>query len=458
MDNCYYSDNTNESILQDFGYKQELKRALTAWDLIIYGLIFMVPIAPFGIYGYVVNISKGMVALAYAIGVIGMIFTAFSYASLSEEFPIAGSVYSYASKGLNNLMGFFCGWLILLDYILVPALLYVVSGAALNGIFPNINIIVWAITFIAINTVINILGIEITAKFNKIVLLFEIIVLFIFIVTGTVAILHGMDGAKLSFKAFYDSQSFNLNVVMGATSIAVLSFLGFDGISTLAEETKGHRKTVGHATVLALIVAGILFILQTWVASMIWPDYRTFTNLDIAFYDVANRAGGKLLMLLTSIATAFAWGIANSLAAQAAVSRVLFSMGRDKNLPKVLAKVHKKYKTPYIAIIFIAILSAIIVIIYKNKIAELTSIVNFGALTSFLILHITVIVFFILKKHSKNIVKHLIFPSTGFLVIFYVWINLNSLAKIFGTIWAIIGILYYTCLKIFNKSIKKIEA
>ena len=222
MDNCHHSDNINESILQNFGYEQELKRALTVWDLIIYGLIFMVPIAPFGIYGYVVNISKGMVALAYAIGVIAMIFTAFSYASLSEAFPIAGSVYSYASKGLNNLMGFFGGWLILLDYVLVPALLYVVSGAALNGIFPNIDIIVWAITFIVINTVINILGIEIAAKFNKFVLLFEIIVLFIFIVTGTIAILHGTDGAKLSFKAFYDSQSFNLNVVMGATSIAVL--------------------------------------------------------------------------------------------------------------------------------------------------------------------------------------------------------------------------------------------
>lgn len=133
----------NENTIEQFGYKQELNRSLTIWDLIIYGLIFMVPIAPFGIYGYVSDISKGMVALAYAIGVVGMIFTAFSYAKLSEDFPISGSVYSYASKGINPTIGFLSGWLIILDYILVPALLYVVSAAALHGVFPKIPVIAW---------------------------------------------------------------------------------------------------------------------------------------------------------------------------------------------------------------------------------------------------------------------------------------------------------------------------
>lgn len=177
-------DNKNDSTLEKFGYKQELKRALSVWDLIIYGLIFMVPIAPFGIYGFVADISKGMVALAYLIGIIGMIFTAFSYASMSEAFPIAGSVYSYATNGLNKVIGFFTGWAILLDYLLVPALLYVVSAAALSSIFPAIPIVVWALAFIIINTIINILGIEFTAKFNRIVLILELIVLALFVVVG----------------------------------------------------------------------------------------------------------------------------------------------------------------------------------------------------------------------------------------------------------------------------------
>ena len=444
-------ENKNNTPLENFGYKQELKRALTIWDLIIYGLIFMVPIAPFGIYGFVADISKGMVALAYAIGIVGMIFTAFSYASMSEAFPIAGSVYSYTTKGLNKVIGFFTGWAILLDYLLVPALLYVVSAAALNGIFPAIPVIVWALTFILINTIINIIGIEFTAKFNKIVLILELIVLAIFIGVGAFAISHGIGGAKFSFKAFYDPQNFSLGLVMSAVSIAVLSFLGFDGISTLAEETIGVKKTVGRATVLALLFAGILFIVQTWVASMIWPDYKTFSNLDVAFYEVANRAGGKWLMLTTSLATAFAWGIANSLAAQAAVSRVLFSMARDQNLPQFLSKVHPKYKTPYIATIFIAVLSAALVAIYSDKIADLTSVINFGALTSFLVLHITVITYFMIKNHSSNIWKHLLFPILGFLVIFYVWISLNVHAKILGAAWTLIGIIYYIILKFILK-------
>ncbi|MBE0068675.1 APC family permease [Thermoanaerobacterium thermosaccharolyticum] len=447
-------DNKNDGTLENFGYKQELKRALTVWDLIIYGLIFMVPIAPFGIYGFVADISKGMVALAYLIGIIGMIFTAFSYASMSEAFPIAGSVYSYATNGLNKVIGFLTGWAILLDYLLVPALLYVVSAAALSSIFPAIPIVVWALAFIIINTIINILGIEFTAKFNRIVLILELIVLALFVVVGIVAISQGIGGAQFSFKAFYDPQNFSLGLVMSAVSIAVLSFLGFDGISTLAEETVGGKKTVGRATVLALIFAGALFILQTWVASMVWPDYKSFTSLDTAFYDVAKRAGGTWLMLTTSLATAFAWGIANSLAAQAAVSRVLFSMARDKNLPPFLSIVHPKYKTPYIATISIALLSAILVIIYSNKIADLTSVINFGALTSFLVLHITVLVHFI-KSKSVNIWKHIISPILGFLVIFYVWINLNSHAKILGASWIGIGIIYYIILKFVLK--KKVE-
>lgn len=190
---------------------------------------------------------------------------------------------------------------------------------------------------------------------------------------------------------------------------------------------------------------------------MIWPDYKSFSDLNTAFYDVAKRAGGTWLMLTTSLATAFAWGIANSLAAQAAVSRVLFSMARDKNLPSFLSKVHPKYKTPYIATISIAVLSAILVIIYSNRIADLTSVINFGALTSFLVLHITVIVHFI-KNKSLNIWKHIISPVLGFLVIFYVWINLNNHAKILGASWIGIGIIYYIILKfVFKKKVENLD-
>lgn len=435
-----------EKSIEQFGYKQELKRTLTVKDLIIYGLIFMVPIAPFGIYGYVADASKGMVALVYIIGMIGMLFTAFSYARMSEAFPIAGSVYAYASRGINGTVGFFAGWAILLDYIMVPALLYVVSAAALHELFPVIPVIGWAVLFIIINTAVNVRGIEFTAKFNKIVLFLELVVLVIFLIAGIIAISRGVGGAHFSTKAFYDANNFSLPLLMGAVSIAVLSFLGFDGISTLAEETNGGNKTVGKATVSALLIVGVLFIALTWVASMVWPDYTSFSNLDIAFYQVAFLAGSGWLKLTCIIATAFSWGIANSLAAQAAVSRVLFSMSRDGYLPKPLSKVHPKYKTPYISTIFIAVISVIITAIYSSQIAALTSLVNFGALTSFLVLHVSVVVHFVFKTKKFNFVQHILFPVLGFIVVFYVWINLDAASKNLGLWWIAIGIIYYLIL------------
>ncbi|MCM3766284.1 APC family permease [Neobacillus niacini] len=432
-------------------YKQELKRSLTFWDLLIYGMVFMVPIAPFGIYGSVAQGSNGMIALAYLIGMVGMIFTAFSYARMSEAFPIAGSVYSYAQRGINDSVGFIAGWLILLDYIFVPALLYLVSASALHDMAPGVPLIVWVIIFIAINTVINIRGIEFTARANKIIVILELIILAIFVIVGIVAIAKGVNGAEVTIKPLYDKSHFSMSMVMGAVSIAVLSFLGFDGISTLAEETKDGSKSIGKACIYALLTVGALFIIQTWVAALIWPDFKSFDNPDVAFYQIAEVAGGTWLKYVTILATALSWGIANSLVAQAAISRILFSMARDRKLPQILAKVHPKYQTPYIGTIVIAILSVIVTVAFESQIGALSSVVNFGALSSFLFLHLSVINYFMRKKQSKDYVKHLILPIIGFIIIGYVWINLDPLSKQLGFIWLGIGIVYLIVLKLMKK-------
>ncbi|KXG44600.1 APC family permease [Tepidibacillus infernus] len=437
--------------IESFGYKQELKRSLTFWDLLIYGMVFMVPIAPFGIYGYVADTSKGMVALAYLIGMVGMVFTALSYARMSEAFPIAGSVYSYAQRGINEHVGFFAGWVILLDYILVPALLYLVSAAALQDMIPGIPIAVWLIIFIGTNTIINILGIEITAKANKVIVVLELIILAVFVVVGLVAIAKGVNGAEFSIKPIYDPSNFSLGLVMSAVSIAVLSFLGFDAISTLSEETKGGRKTVGNATIVSLFVIGAMFIIQTWVAALIWPDYTTFDNLDVAFYQIAEVAGGTPLKWTTIIATALAWGIADALVAQAAISRVLFSMARDEKLPKFLSKVHHKFKTPYASTLVVAIISLVVSLIFASKIDSLASLVNFGALTAFLFLHVSVVNYFFIRKKTKQYWNHLIFPAIGFLVIGYVWVNLDPMSKKLGFVWMGVGILYMVVLRLLRK-------
>lgn len=433
----------------EFGYQQELKRSLGFADLLIYGIIFMVPIAPFGIYGYVAKGSQGMVALAYLIGMIAMFFTAHSYARLAEVFPIAGSIYSYAQRGMNQHLGFFAGWVILLDYIFLPSILCLVSATALHNIVPELPIPFWLVVFIASNTIINILGIEITAKTNKVIVVLEIAVLLVFILAAILAILQS--GKQFSWQPLYNPGKFSFAAVMPAASIAVFSFLGFDAISTLSEEAKGRKQMVGKAMTCSLLVVGLMFIIQTWVAALLVPDYNAFTSLNSAFYQIAETAGGPGLRWLAIIATALAWGIANALVAQAAISRILYSMARDRKLPGVLAKVHPKFKTPYLSILLVAGISLAITVFFQERIDDLAALVNFGALTAFLILHLTVINYFLLRKRSQNYLAHLIFPVIGLIIIGYLWLNLGDLAKQLGFVWICVGILYMIIMRLLKK-------
>lgn len=444
-------------LLEEMGYKQELKRALSVPDMIVYGLIFMVPIAPFGIYGGVFSDSGGMPALVYLIGMIAMIFTAFSYATLSQAFPVSGSVYGYTSRGLGKAPGFVTGWTMLLDYLLVPTLLYVVASQAMSGIVPEVPAVAWGILFVSINTFVNIRGIELTVIVNRVAVVLEIICLAIFIVLGIMWISTDPLSHGFTIKPFYNPETFNPNLVMSAVSLGVLSFLGFDGIATLSEEAKDAKRGPSRAMVASLLIVGFLFMLQTYIAGCISPDGAIFADdPDNAFYLVAQIAGGKGLYILCALATAISWGIFNSLAAQTAISRILFAMSRDGNLPKAFAKVHKKYKTPYIAALFVGILSIILVVIFGwLGIDSISRLVNFGALTSFCILHFTVVWHFFIKKKDGKVFLHLLLPVLGFLITAYTWISLDELSKIMGISWVIVGIVYYIVLKkVFKKNVE----
>ncbi len=436
----------NPEDVERFGYRQELQRSLSFRDLLIYGLIFMVPIAPFGIFGAVYNGSGGMVALAYVIGIVAMAFTALSYASMSREFPVAGSVYSYAGRGLHPSAGFMAGWLILLDYVLVPALLYIVAAFAMHSFVSTIPVWAWIVLFIVVNTVVNYFGIRMTARVNMVMLAAELVVLAIFLVVGIIALANGA-GTGFSLRPLYDPTTFSVGLVFSAVSVAVLSFLGFDGISTLAEENTGDDRTVGRATLAALALAGTLFIVQTWVAALLVPNRSALlTEGDpegTAFYSAADVAGGEWLSVLTAIATAIAWGFANALVAQAATSRLLFSMARDRQLPSFLAKVHHKHHVPEYATFVVATVSLVAGIWFSqldDGLTILTTLVNFGALTAFLLLHASVIGHFVVRRHSRNYLRHLVAPAIGFLIIGYVIIRAQVAAQITGITWLVTGL------------------
>ena len=444
------------STLEDFGYKEQLSRALTTRDLVVYGMIFMVPIAPYSVFGFVWNDAKGMVPLAYLVGLVGMFFTAMSYAEMSRAFPLAGSVYTYAQRGLHEVAGFFSGWLILLDYILVPALLYLFSAVALRPLLPGVPEWLWLCGFIFFNAFVNLLGIQFTARVNRYMLLMELAVLAAFVTLGLSALYGGAGAGALTLQPLYNPQVFSLSTVVGATSIAVLSFLGFDGISTLAEESRGGETSVGKAVLLSLALVGALFMLQTWIAADLARGMK-FLSPETAFYEISERAGGLWLRLVTIVAVVIASAIANAIAAQAAVSRILFAMARDGKLPAILARIHPRYKTPYVSTVSVALVSLLVGLCFSARVDDLSRIVNFGALTSFLLLHLAVINHYFIRKKSGDWLRHVLVPLMGAGVIGFVLYEMDRSAKIMGACWIAAGIVYYLVLTLVLRKPVEIE-
>ena len=435
----------------------KLRKIMSVSDMVVYGLIFMVPIAPFGIYGGIFSESGGMPTLVYIVGTAAMAFTALSYASLGREFPVSGSVYAYASRAVNPGVGFLTGWALMLDYILSPVLLYVVSSTALHGIVPEVPAWAFGVVFVVANTFVNVRGIETASIVNRIALVLEILCLAVFVALGVHWILTDPASKGFSLDPVFNAETFDPNLVMAAVSLGVLSFLGFDGIATLAEEAKDSRKGPGRAMMISLAIVGTLFAVQTYIAGCISPDGAVFAHdQDNAFYLVAGIVGGKGLSITCALATALSWGIFTALAAQTAISRILFAMGRDGNLPRVLAKIHPKYKTPYVATLFVGVVSLVLVLVLGRFGTDTISLfVNFGALTAFLVLHATVIWYFFIKKRDGKVLAHLICPLIGFAVIGYTWISLSLPAKLLGVSWVAIGAIYYFVMrKVLKKDVR----
>jgi amino acid transporter len=437
-----------------FGYKQELKRSLSLPDLLAYGLVFIVPIAPVSVFGIVFNASHGMVPLVYVVGLIGMIFIALSYMAMAKAFPFAGSVYAYASRALGPTAGFFAGWAILLDYILIPTANYVVSAVALVAVFPGVPKTAVIVVMVVAATVVNFLGIESTARTSFVLLGFQVVVLVLFVAAAGAALAHHVAGARISFAPFYNPADVTPGLVFGALSIAVLSFLGFDAISTLSEESRGGAKTIGQATMLALCIAALLFVAQTWVASLFLLGRKSLPPgdaTDAAFYGIAALVGGPVLKFLLAVPGAFLASLAGGVTGQAATARLLFGMARDGELPRALAHVDPRRKVPARAIIAVAAVTMVTGLALAEHLELVLSMVSFGALLGFLSLQISVIAYFVYRQGSRDWLRHLVTPGIGFAIIAYVLWNADANAKLAGALWMVAGLAFYLARKRSNR-------
>jgi amino acid transporter len=431
--------------LESFGYKQELHRSVSTVDLLVYGLVFMVPIAPWAIFGTVYNSSSGMVPLVYVIGLVAMVFTALAYAQMAKSFPLAGSVFSYVGRGIHPGAGFFAGWAMLLDYLLVPTLLYVFAAESMIGLFPGTPRWLWAILFVLVNTAINLLGVDSLKMANRVFLAIELVFVVVFVVIAVRAISGGsLPDVGWSTTPLWNPETVSAPLLAAALSIAVLSFLGFDGISTLAEESTGTRNPAGKAMVGALFIVAFLFVLQTWLASLLAGGRESFPDDEVgnAFFNLVQAASNTGWMNAFFVVNVLAVGFANAMAAQAATSRLLFSMSRDRQLPHFLSRISSR-QVPIAAILTVSALSIVLVLFFVGQIGLISSLVNFGALFAFCLLHLSVAWYYLGRRKSKNYLLHLVVPALGFVIIAYVLVNADALAKIGGVVWLAIGVVVF---------------
>lgn len=441
----------NNSVLEDFGYEQELNRVMDLKALVFFGLAYLGPGAIFTTYGLVTCMTHGMLALTYVVATAAMLFTALSYSHMVKAYPISGSVYTYVTRSIHPYLGFLSGWAILMDYLLLPVLNFVAPGIFLSSIFPAVPPWVIALTMILLVTLINCRGIQITSLANTVIVIVSAAFVVAVVIFSIKWLLTGNGSATLfDLNAFINYPEFSkpevgFSAILSGASILALSFLGFDSVTTVSEEAIEPEKNVGKAILIVCLGAGLAFILISYIFQLAWPEaWQQFSNAEAGASEyIFKICGSVLTYILVGIIVVGAGGCA--IASQSSVARILYVMGRDGVLPKkFFGYIHPKYKTPVHNILLVAVIS--LSGLFMN-IAKATSLINFGALAGFIFVNLSVIAhYYIRKKHrgGTEILKYLILPLMGAVICLLLWLNLDVFAKILGFSWFGIGFIWLT--------------
>jgi putrescine importer len=421
----------------------KLDRVLTLRDLILYGIVLIMPIAPIPLFGVVQELSHGHAVTTILIAMIAMVLTAFSYGRMAALYPSAGSAYAYVGRGLNLHLGFLAGWAMLLDYLLVPLICTIYSALILQRLVPHVPYAAWAALFAAAITIINLRGIRAAANANLIMMIVMVAVVLAFFALATrwLFLQQGW-GGLISSRPFYDPANFNWKSIATGTSVAALTYGGFDGVSTLSEDVENPRRNILIATVFVCLFTGIFGGLQIYLAQRIMPDFRALQNVETAFMDVTRIVGGPLLFGAVAAILIVA-NLGAGLSAQAGISRLLFSMGRDKVLPsRVFAHLDSKRNTPIYSILLVGIFAFVgAILINYERAAEL---INFGAFLAFMGVNAAVVrqFYFLRGSGTRRLLTDALLPAAGFIFCFIIWLNLPATAKLLGAAWFAAGLLY----------------
>ena len=419
-------------------------RSLTRRDLIIYGLVILTPTAPYPVYGIVQSLSNGHAVLSYFVAMVAMLFTAASYGKMAGAFPSAGSTYTYALRGFNEHIGFLAGWAMILDYFLIPLLSVIYAALTAERLLPIIPYPVWAVLFTAAISIVNIRGIHVTARAGSFLMLVmtSCALLFLFLAARWIVAFGGFS-ALFQWRGVFNHPSFSIQPLMMGASIATLSYIGFDAISTLAEDAIDPRRDIGIATVLVCILQTIFCVLTVYLAALVWPDYRSFPHTETVILDIGKQVGGTFMEAVLTFVLLVA-GLASALTGQAGASRLLYGMGSDGVISrKVFAYMDPVHHTPTRSICLMAVISMVGALLLQFQMA--VELLNFGAFVGFILVNLSVIRHFYIRLNQRTgiaLLTNLLFPLAGAVVCGYVWVSLSRDAKFVGFAWMGIGAVY----------------
>jgi len=419
-----------------------LVKSLKLHQVVFMGLAWMTPMIFFTVYGVAHEAADGMMAAAYLTAFIAIFFTAYSYSRMVKAYPIAGSAYTYTKKAINSKAGFLVGWALLMDYIFSPIIAILTFGIFMNTEFPAVPVFVWIIVMNVILAVVNIVGIKSAARVSGMSVLVQIGFILLFCILIIKDILNGETGAHslFSITPFFSGDTAFSSVFSGAALIC-FCFLGFDAVTTMAEETIDAKKTVPKAIFLIILIAISMYMAVSYLTQIAYPDFA-FANPDNAAYSLIQLVGGNLLsslFIMVLIVATFTQGVSSV----TSVSRFLYALGRESILPKKLfTTLHPKYKTPAASILFVAIISLSAVFINLDTAVMF---VSFGALTAFVFVNLSVIAHYYIKmkkRSPKDTFLYLIFPLIGAVFISWLLTLLDKHTLIMGISWVVVGFIY----------------
>ena len=437
------SNEARKNSLEEFGYEQQLNRVLGLPAVCLFGFAYLAPCTIFSYFGLINGSTHGMIALSYIIATAAMFFTALSYRQMVMAYPIAGSVYNYVSRTMHPNLGFLAGWAILLDYILLPMINYIIASAYIPILLPGIPVWLDMIILITIVTVINLVGVRIMSTFDNIFIILQMAFV-IAAVIFAIKVIGQHDYNIIDIGGIYNAAEWGnvgLNGVVAGASVLCLCFLGFDSVTTLAEEAKDPGKTVGRALVIVCLCAGGLFVLSTYLFQLAWPEGWRELDPDNGSYQLLGYLAGQFMATLLCVIMIIAC-LASAISSQASCARILFGMGRDNQLPKkFFGHVSERFKVPSNNIIMIGIVSLLSIWIDLDL---GTTMINFGALLGFTLVNVSVFVHYWVKEKKRGVaafIKYILMPLIGACICLYLWANLGKWALIIGFAWLAVGLI-----------------